>query len=98
MEINKIREAILGTRTDPSRKGRAFEVSFIKSDGSPRRMRARIGVRRGLTGAGMPYDPADYDLMTVWELNNGYRNVPLNRVTSLRVPDNSKHLREVVAS
>lgn len=95
MDIEKIRETILGTRTDPNRIGRAFRVEFVKSDGTHRTMRARLGVKRNLSGVGMAYDPADYDLMTVWELGNNYRNIPLGRVTSLKVPDGHKHLKEV---
>ena len=96
MNIHLIRSLITGTRTDPHRIGRAFEVEFTKANGERRKMRARLGMRRNLTGRGMAYDPFEYDLMTVWELGNNYRNVPLDRITGLRVPDSSKHLRRVI--
>lgn len=98
MNINEVRNLILGTRPDTSRKGKAFKVTFIKSNGERREMRARLGVTKGVTGKGMAYNPADYNLITVWELNNGFRVIPLTRVVELRVPDKSKHLKTVVKS
>lgn len=96
MNIDQVKQFILGTRPDPSRKGRAFQVSFIKSNGEKREMRARLGVTKGVTGKGQSYNPADHNLITVWELGNGFRNIPLKNIVTLRVPDNSKHLKTVV--
>jgi hypothetical protein len=96
MNIDEIRNAILATHPNPDTKGRAFQVTFYKTTGERRTMRARLGMKVGLTGRGQSYDPADHDLITVWELNNNYRNIPLGRLVSLRVPDRHKHLREVL--
>lgn len=96
MNIDTVKQLILGTRPDPSRKGKAFQVTFIKANGETRNMRARLGVTKGVKGVGMAYNPAEYNLMTVWELNNGFRTLPLKNIVTLRVPDSSKHLKTVV--
>lgn len=96
MNIDQVKQFILGTRPDTSRKGRAFQVTFVKANGEVRAMRARLGVTKGVTGKGQPFNPADHNLVTVWELGNGFRNIPLKTVRTLRVPDNSKHLKTVV--
>ena len=36
--------------------GRIFYAEFIKKDGSLRKMTARLGVHKGVTGKGMHYD------------------------------------------
>ena len=94
--VETLRAAILGTRPDTSRKGRAFQVTFYKANGERRVMRARLGMVRGITGKGLSFNPSEHGLVNVWELGNGYRMVPLARVVSLRVPDRSKHLKEVI--
>lgn len=48
-------------------KGKYFSVVFTKKDKSTRRMTARIGVSKGVSGVGMKYDPSDYNLMVVWD-------------------------------
>ena len=69
--------------------GRLFSVTFVKrSDGSLRSMVARRGVSKGVTGAGMSYDPADHKLVTVYEFTNGegqFRSIPIDGVTSLTI-------------
>jgi hypothetical protein len=48
--------------------GKLFRVTFIKrSTGSPRRMVARLGVRKGVNGDGKRFDPAAHNLLTVHE-------------------------------
>jgi len=48
--------------------GKLFSVEFIKrKDGSRRRMVARTGVRKGVTGEGPKFNPADHYLLTVHE-------------------------------
>lgn len=36
--------------------GKFFTVTFIKKDGTIRKMNARLGVTKGLTGKGMAYN------------------------------------------
>lgn len=48
--------------------GKLFRVTFTKrSTGSKRRMVARTGVRKGVTGDGLKFNPRDHDLLTVHE-------------------------------
>jgi hypothetical protein len=48
--------------------GKLFSVTFVKrKDGSRRRMTARTGVRKGVTGEGQKFNPADHDLLVVHE-------------------------------
>jgi hypothetical protein len=93
MTVEQIRKIIETTQDENGGMGRAFEVTFRKrTTGEIRVMRARLGMKRNLTGKGQPYNPADKQLVTAWELGKHYRNIPLDGIISLRVPDSSKHL------
>lgn len=50
------------------RLGVLYGVTYWKSDGSIRRMTARGGVRRGVTGTGMAYDARARGLVPVWDV------------------------------
>ena len=65
--------------------GRIFSVTFIKKNGEARRMAARHGVRKGVTGEGLKFDPRKKGLMVVFDMNKGFRMVPLvpERVISI---------------
>jgi len=64
---------------------RMFSLEFIKKDGTKRVMLARFNVTKGLNGKGQRYNPADYDLINVYDMNkNAYRSVPLNRLLWVR--------------
>ena len=71
---------------------RAFDVVFTKKDGSTRRMNAMRGVKKHLTGGTLKYNPADYKLISVFDLQNkGYRMIPKDRLKSLRM-DGQKYV------
>jgi hypothetical protein len=96
MNVDTLTKLIEATREAGRKYGRRFEITFIKKDGTRRTMHARLGVSKGVTGKGMSYDPAKYGLMTVWDTSaQGYRQVNLNTVIQLRLPDRSRHLRTV---
>jgi hypothetical protein len=66
-------------------KGKYFSVVFTKKDGSTRRMTARLGVKKGINGKGMNYDPNEKDLMVVWDAQkNDYRMVNLSTIISFK--------------
>jgi hypothetical protein len=66
-------------------KGKYFSVVFTKKDGSTRRMTARLGVKKGINGKGMSYDPSEKDLMVVWDAQkNDYRMVNLSTIISFK--------------
>jgi hypothetical protein len=68
-----------------STAGRFFAVEFMKKDGTRRAMVARVGVRKGVTGAGLRYNPADYNLVVAWDsAKRQFRMINLDTLISLR--------------
>jgi hypothetical protein len=73
----------VATEVLESMNGTFFSVSFIKrSDGSFRKMHCRKGVKKYITGEGLKYNPSEQGLLPVWEVNKGYKMIPLSNVTS----------------
>ncbi len=59
--------------------GRFFRMTYQKKDGSVRNLTVRTGVSKGVKGTGRAYDPADYGLITLFEVNGGFKAInPLN--------------------
>jgi hypothetical protein len=46
-----------------------------KEDGSLRTGSYRLGVKKNLTGKGLKYNPADYGLIPVYDMNKNYRMI-----------------------
>jgi hypothetical protein len=72
---------------EEARNGRIFTVCFRKrTNGEIRVMTCRRGVRKGLTGKGMSYDPLSKALLTVWDVQKGaYRHVNLSDLIWLKM-------------
>ena len=84
MHTHEIKEMIKGT------KGKFFSVTFVKKDGSVRSMTARLGVKKGIKGVGLKFDPAERDLMVVWATDRkSYRMVNLRTISSLKINGNT---------
>jgi hypothetical protein len=68
-------------------KDKIFSCHFIKrTDGSYRKMVARLHVRKGVKGVGMAYNPAEKDLVTVFDMQkNNFRSIPLDSIRYLKV-------------
>jgi len=68
-------------------KGRVFGVQFIKrSTGEVRKMSARTGVSKYVTGEGLKFSPSKKNLIAVFDMNKqGYRMINLEGLTSLRL-------------
>ena len=92
MKISKVtaKELIAGTR----KKGTVFGVEFIKrTTGEIRKMNCRLDVKKYLVGGELAYNPADYDLIPVWDVNiakaeggrEGYRMINCTGILSLTV-------------
>jgi hypothetical protein len=65
--------------------GGIFNVKFYKQDGTLRSINARFGVRKGVTGAGLKYNPSERNNIVVFSMNdNGFRTVKLNNVVSIK--------------
>jgi len=67
-------------------KGKIFTATYIKKDNSSRVMNCRLGVHKGVTGAGMKYNPDDYNLIPVYDMQNkGFRMVDVNTLLSIQI-------------
>jgi hypothetical protein len=68
-----------------STNGKNLTVIFTKKDGSTRKMNARLGVRQGVKGTGLKFNPVDHGLMTVFDMKkHAHRMVNLETVESFR--------------
>jgi hypothetical protein len=85
MSIQEIKDLI---RTS---EGKIFSVRFVKKDGTERLMVARLGVTSYLKGGTKAYDPADYDLITVFDMQKqAYRSINLQTILDIKV--NNEHI------
>jgi len=74
-----MREQILAT------KGKIFSVTFIKKDGTERKMVCRTGVKKGIKGVGLKFKPIDYDLMVVFDMHKkAFRMINLSTVLNFK--------------
>jgi len=65
--------------------GGIFNVQFYKLNGERRSINARFGVRKGVNGKGLKYNPTDYDNIIVYSMkDNGFRTVNLDRVARIK--------------
>lgn len=63
-----------------------FGCTFKKKDGSIRTGSFRLGVKKGITGAGKAYDPDEYGHLTVWDMNRGgYRTIVVENIISIHI-------------
>ena len=66
--------------------GKVVGLGFIKrSTGKLRTGAFRRGVVKGITGEGLKFNPKDYNLITLYDMNaKGYRNVPIDRLKYIK--------------
>ena len=95
------KELIAGTRA----KGTGFGVEFIKrTTGETRKMNCRLDVKKYLVGGELKYNPADYDLIPVWDVNvakaeggrEGYRMINATGIIRLTVSGVSYEVEETL--
>jgi hypothetical protein len=68
-----------------SKGNKIFSVTFIKKDGSTRRMVARLGVRKGVKGVGMSFSPSERNMMVVFDMHKrAFRMVNLETIVELK--------------
>ena len=64
---------------------RIIGLGFFKKDGTFRTGAFRRGVVKGITGEGLKFNPKDYNLITLYDMNaKGYRNVPIDRLKYIK--------------
>lgn len=69
-----------------AKSGKIFTVTFVKKDGTVRTMNARMGVKRGVTGKGMKYDPLEKGLVPVYDMQKGaFRMINFESVLSIKM-------------
>lgn len=75
-------------------EGRIFRATFIKKNGEVRNMVCRLGVTKHLRGGQRAYNPSDYGLICVYDLQNeGYRSINLETMTELNIGGNHYKIR-----
>lgn len=67
--------------------GKLFTVTFTKRTNSRlRELRGRLGVKSYLKGGVLPFDPDDYDLIPVWDIEKQeYRMINIRGIISLNI-------------
>lgn len=71
-------------------EGTIFSCHFIKrGNGEYRKMVARLGVKKGVKGVGMKYDPIKKNLLPVFDMQkNAFRMIPFDAIEYLKVKGN----------
>ena len=65
--------------------GRIFSVTFVKKDGSIRKMTARLGVKKDLKGVGLKFDPTERSLVVVFDMHKrAYRMINLQTIITFK--------------
>lgn len=66
--------------------GKIFSATFVKKNGRIRTIHCRRGVKKGLTGKGMAYDPGERGLLVVYDLSKkNYRMINLGKLIEAKV-------------
>jgi hypothetical protein len=74
-----MKEQILATN------GRFFSVSFIKKDGTTRKMTARLGVKKNIKGVGLKFNPTEKNLIVVFDVHKkAYRMINLLTILTFK--------------
>jgi hypothetical protein len=62
-----------------------FTVTFIKKDGSTRIMNARRGVKKGVKGVGLNYNPIEKELISVYDMQKqAFRMINTKTITQIK--------------
>ena len=67
-------------------KGKIFTAKNIKKDGSRRVLNGRLNVQKGVKGLGLGYNPDDFNVMTVFDMQKeAYRMINLETLMSINM-------------
>lgn len=65
--------------------GGIFNIKFHKTNGELRSINARFGVRKGVNGKGLRYDPSERNNIIVYSMNDkGFRTINLDRIRTIK--------------
>ena len=74
-----------------------FSVEFVKKDGSLRKMVCRLGVKKGVKGVGMSYDPTEKGLLCVYDMQKlAFRMISLKTIIKIQIKGEILYNREAV--
>lgn len=66
--------------------GQIFSATFTKKNGELRQMNCRLGVTKHLKGGELAYEPAEYDLIPVFDVQKkAYRSISINTLTNVTI-------------
>ena len=66
--------------------GQIFTVEFLKKDRTVRIMNCRLGVKKHLKGGEMKYDPSEYEMLPVFDVQKqDYRMIALDTIQKVTV-------------
>ena len=66
--------------------GKIFTASNIKKDGTKRILNGRTEVHKGVTGVGMGYNPEDYNMITIFDMQKKeFRTLNLETLYGLKI-------------
>jgi len=66
--------------------GKIFSAIYTKKDGSTRKIVARIGVKKGITGKGMAYNPIERGLLPVYDMQKkAFRMINVNTLSQVNM-------------
>jgi hypothetical protein len=67
-------------------EGKLFSVIFTKKDGQKRLLTGRTGVKKGVKGVGMAYNPEERGLLTVYDMQKlGFRLINIDTIEALKI-------------
>lgn len=76
-------------------EGKLFSVTFVKKDGSLRKMVARLDVKSYLTGGAPRYNATAYNMIVVFSMDDlGYRTVVVDRIVRLKAYNQVLNLQD----
>lgn len=79
-------------------RGKFARATFRKKDGEIRHMNFRLGVRKGVTGQGMAYNPEDRGLITVYDVQKrAYRMINVEGLIEVRAAGQTWKVDNVAA-
>jgi hypothetical protein len=65
--------------------GKFFSVSFVKKDGTERKMTARLGVKKDIKGVGLKFNPSERNLIVVFDIHKkAYRMINLSTILTFK--------------
>ena len=65
---------------------RMFSVTFVKKNGDLREMNCMLGVKKHLRGGEQSYDPAEHNLLTVFDVQKkDYRNINFAQLVKAKI-------------